>query len=275
MTARQDYQLLATLALAYKLTGDLDSAIEVRREALSALPQGEWSARALYEIKLVSWLREKGETEESDSMLREIYGRVRGAYGDQQAQQVQRLTDLILDFRICERPAAVGHLVGVAATNAYGEHATYKMLCNDIMQLRRGVKPQPRTGIATAAVEMAEAKIAKGEHTDAESLLRACLVIQKVAFPEGGWRIAETTSILGASLNAQHKFGEAESLLLDSYAGMENDPQAPEKRTHKALARIADLYEAWHTAEPGEGYDAAAAEWRAKLPDTDPYSSAP
>ncbi len=192
-----------------------------------------------------------------------------------QAQQVQRLTDLILDFRLYERGGNGRSLVGVAATNAYREHATYLMLSNDIMQLRRGVRPQAQTGIATAAVEMAEALIAKGEHTEAESLLRACLVIQEAAFPEGGWRIAETTSILGAALAAQQKFNEAEPVLLAAYADMENDPQAPAKRMHNALTRIVKLYEAWHVAEPDAGYDANAAEWRAKLPDTEPDAASP
>ncbi len=38
---------------------------------------------------------------------------------------------------------------------------------------------------------------------------------------------------------------------------------------HEAYLRLVgdgdDLYEAWHAAEPDKGYDAKAAEWRAKL----------
>ena len=33
-----------------------------------------------------------------------------------------------------------------------------------------------------------------------------------------------------------------------------------------AIQRVVDLYEAWDTAEPGQGYDAKADEWRARLP---------
>ncbi len=237
------------------------------------MPPGEWPARTLYEVKLVSWLREKGQTEASDSLLRNNYDRVRDAHGDEQAQQMQRLIDLILDFRVYERgtplPFPLDNNIGVAAQLAHGEHGAYEMLCNDIMQLRRGAKPRAQTGIATAGVELAEALIAKGEHTEAESLLRACLAIQKVAFPEGGWRISETTGILGAALAAQQKLNEAEPVLLATYADMEDDPEAPEKRMHNALTRIVKLYEAWHAAEPGKGYDAKIAEWRDKLPDTD------
>ena len=29
---------------------------------------------------------------------------------------------------------------------------------------------------------------------------------------------------------------------------------------------LIQLYDYWHVAEPGKGYDAKAAEWRAKLP---------
>ena len=41
------------------------------------------------------------------------------------------------------------------------------------------------------------------------------------------------------------------------------------ERTTKTIKRIVSLYESWHAAEPGKGYDAKAAEWRAKLPKVD------
>ena len=75
-----------------------------------------------------------------------------------------------------------------------------------------------------------------------------------------------TMSVLGESLSRQGKFAEAEPLLLDGYAGMTERPDAPDERKAEALQRIIDLYDVWHAAEPGEGYDAKAAEWRAKLP---------
>ncbi len=36
-----------------------------------------------------------------------------------------------------------------------------------------------------------------------------------------------------------------------------------------SIEQLISLYEAWHTAEPGKGYDSKAAEWRAKLPQPD------
>ncbi len=46
---------------------------------------------------------------------------------------------------------------------------------------------------------------------------------------------------------------------------MKDHPDATDLRKAEALERIVNLYEAWHAAEPDEGYDAKAAEWRAKV----------
>ncbi len=37
---------------------------------------------------------------------------------------------------------------------------------------------------------------------------------------------------------------------------------------------VLSLYESWHAAEPGKGYGAKAAEWRAKLPKADESETA-
>ena len=37
----------------------------------------------------------------------------------------------------------------------------------------------------------------------------------------------------------------------------------------KCVKQLTLLYEAWHAAEPGKGYDAKAADWRVKLNKTD------
>ncbi|MEJ2008691.1 MAG: hypothetical protein P8Z30_11155, partial [Acidobacteriota bacterium] len=38
------------------------------------------------------------------------------------------------------------------------------------------------------------------------------------------------------------------------------------EQTQRVVGYLADLYEAWHASEPYKGYDAKAAEWRARLP---------
>ncbi len=58
---------------------------------------------------------------------------------------------------------------------------------------------------------------------------------------------------------------EAEPLLIDSANSLMENDKARYDRTTEAIQRVVDLYEAWHAAEPDQGYDAKADEWQAKL----------
>ena len=55
--------------------------------------------------------------------------------------------------------------------------------------------------------------------TEAESLLRKCLVIREKTQPDL-WTTFNTQSLLGGALLGQKKYAEAEPLLLAGYAGM-------------------------------------------------------
>ena len=79
-------------------------------------------------------------------------------------------------------------------------------------------------------------------------------------------------SLLGGSLSGQGGFERAEALLLDGYEGRKDNPDVSPERIREAVERIVDLYEAWDAAEPGNGYAEKAAEWRAKLPATQPVA---
>ena len=49
---------------------------------------------------------------------------------------------------------------------------------------------------------------------------------------------------------------------------VESSNKSP-SQTQASIERLAKFYESWHAAEPGQGYDAKAAEWRAKLRQAD------
>ena len=63
---------------------------------------------------------------------------------------------------------------------------------------------------------------------------------------------------MGAYAPAEGTLFEAHRLLADGFG-------EDHERTRKCVERLADLYDAWHAAEPGKGYDAKAAEWREKF----------
>lgn len=64
------------------------------------------------------------------------------------------------------------------------------------------------------------------------------------------------------------RFTLAESNLLEAHpiyvAAKDRGPTHED--TVACVRALVDLYTAWDKADPGKGYDAKAAEWRAKLP---------
>ncbi|MFO0859474.1 MAG: tetratricopeptide repeat protein [Phycisphaerales bacterium] len=95
---------------------------------------------------------------------------------------------------------------------------------------------------------------------------------------ENAWRFADFLTILGrARVRVGHEarqFSQAESNLLEAHsiylAAKDRGPT--HKDTLECVQAVVDLYVAWDKAEPGKGYDAKAAEWKAKASrsDSDP-----
>jgi hypothetical protein len=91
--------------------------------------------------------------------------------------------------------------------------------------------------------------------------LRECLAIREQLSPQH-WTTHNARSYLGASLSGQHKYEEAEPLLLSGYQGLiaqrqqidSANPRAPEI----GIERLIELYEIWD--KPAE-----AQKWKAQL----------
>ena len=102
------------------------------------------------------------------------------------------------------------------------------------------------------------------------STLRECIEIRKKLLPADHWLLPNTASNLGEAIAGQGGFSEAEPMLLDAFETLRIRADAipathRQARIREAVQRIITLYQTWHVAEPGKGYDAKAAEWRAKL----------
>ena len=86
---------------------------------------------------------------------------------------------------------------------------------------------------------------------------------QKSSTPADANRVtisAQSASREASALKAHEKYTDAiERINQNSAANKAADDQ-------DSIRALAELYEAWHTAEPGNGHDAKAAEWRAKMP---------
>jgi hypothetical protein len=142
------------------------------------------------------------------------------------------------------------------------------------------------TGVAASQVNLASCLLQLHRFVEAEAAARECMRIRGRIIPEGDpgrWRYFYAMSLLGGALTGLasdpavdlpsrlERLREAEHLVVQGYSALK-DANVPAPVTliprrdlkHDALQRVIDLYEAWNTAEPGAGYDAKAAHWRAE-----------
>jgi hypothetical protein len=61
------------------------------------------------------------------------------------------------------------------------------------------------------------------------------------------------------------RLSEAEALLTKVYDALSRVPQPPNRLFESVLQGLAELYDVWHAAEPDQGHDAKAAQWRTRL----------
>jgi hypothetical protein len=81
------------------------------------------------------------------------------------------------------------------------------------------------------------------------------------------WMIACAESALGRCLAAQERYDEAEPRLIKSFRVVSKTPGIPRHHSDRALRRVVDFYEACDRLDK-------VAEWRTKLPTTQPTDEA-
>ena len=120
--------------------------------------------------------------------------------------------------------------------------------------------PTDRETLATALTESGRSRLAAGDWTTAEALLREALAIREVEMPQH-WLTAEARSLLGGALLGQKKTAEAAPLLRSGYEGMARSaaaiPLVDRPRLAEALDRLIAAGEA-------AGTKAELAAWKAE-----------
>jgi hypothetical protein len=87
----------------------------------------------------------------------------------------------------------------------------------------------------------------------------------KAALGETHWFVGNFLGKHGLALARLRRYGEAEEALLEGHGILVAALGDDHEQTRRVVGYLADLYDARHAAEPGKGYDAKAAAWRAKL----------
>ncbi len=106
-----------------------------------------------------------------------------------------------------------------------------------------------------------------GRLEEAEALGAEAVRGARKSLPEGHWFTGVFLGAYGKTLAKLERYADAEAALLEAHEILVAALGAEHERTIKAIGFLVDLYDAWEKADPGKGYDAKAADWRAKLPE--------
>jgi len=139
-----------------------------------------------------------------------------------------------------------------------GDYPEADKLFAQVVAADRQVLGPSHVQVGRALNNWADSVRRSGDAARAEHLLRESIAIHTAALSAGHWQTAVTRSMLAQCLTAQRRFVEAEPLIVDAYAVLENQFGSQHARTQAVVQRGVELYDAWKRPEQ-------AAAWRARL----------
>jgi serine/threonine protein kinase/tetratricopeptide (TPR) repeat protein len=247
--------IAAVINMGYLLRtqGKLDEATPYQQESTEASRRelGDQHPSTLVAIGSLALLqRDIGNLPDAERLMRESLDGFRMVLGDQHPH-----TQTTFSF-----------MAGILEDQGkWAESEEYRVIN---VQHYRDSSMDDGSSLASALVRLSTNLLAQDRHNEAQRLLSECLEIRDEVLPEGHWLIWNTRSMLGEALAAQFSFVEAEGLLIEA-AEQINPPESYSIRREEAVQRVIDLYTAWHAAEPGNGHDLQAEQWRQRLESTD------
>ena len=142
-----------------------------------------------------------------------------------------------------------------------GEYGQAEALFREVLDARQRKSGPEDAGTLRTAYNLAWTLSSEGRYPESEKLLRQSLAIYQGKMPED-WERWRCQTLLGAVLSSQHKYKDAEPLLLDGVQGLlrhetdiawygRSDP-------NRGIEYLVSLYAAW--SKPDK-----AAEWRSRL----------
>jgi tetratricopeptide (TPR) repeat protein len=187
--------------------------------------------------------------------------RVRGDYGEAERlfATVWEVEHRVLGERDAEFLRTSNSLAVLYSRQ--GRYTEAETLLAKVLDGRRQILGDKDIRIAQTLAAMGRVRLDQHKYADAEPPLHTALTTFEKAAPDD-WERFSIESMLGASLAGQQKYPDAEPLLLEGYAGL----QQRERRMlfeHRSVVResaeaVVQLYENW--AKPEQ-----AAAWRHKI----------
>jgi non-specific serine/threonine protein kinase/serine/threonine-protein kinase len=208
-----------------------------------------WDAkkRTIAALSLLgSVLADKSQLFEAEQAFRQVVEGNRGLYGDDHPSTLNSFDSL-------------GEVL--LAQGKLSEAEPYVVESFEARRLAGYEHPRSLDSIRNLGVLRRE----QGRSVEAEALGAEPVQRGRVLLGDHVWRRGAILFEYGRTLLTMDRFAGAEPYLLESAAILTNSLGSAHRRTINATQALAELYESWDAAEPGKGYDAKAAEWRARL----------
>jgi len=272
--------------------GKLDEAETYHREALEGSRRvlGDDHPNTLGSIVNMGYLLQSmGRLREAQPYLREALEGCRRVLGDDHPNTLITINQmaLLLDSMGNVTEAESYYLEALAGSRRVqgDDHPNTLVMIANVGSLLRAMgrlqeaEPYAREALAgcrrvlgddhphtlTSMYHLAVLLGAMGKHQEAEPLFAAAVEGARRSMPEGHWQTGKHLAGYGKCLTKLNRYADAESALLEAHRVYESAFGAEDKRTASSIQSLIDLYDAWDEAEPDEGYEAKAAQWRAKL----------
>ena len=167
-----------------------------------------------------------------------------------------------------EHPDTLATMYNLASLYmALGRYGETEPLYVKTLEIRKRVLGEEHPDTLFSINSLAELYHTQARYEEAATLFAQAVAGARKAWSATHWITGAGLGGYGKTLTALQRYEEAETALLEAheliFAGLGPDHEY----TIGVVESFADLYSAWHEAEPDMGYDVKAAEWRAKLPE--------
>ncbi len=254
----------------------LRESLEIRRRVL-----GDEDRGTLFAIHLMATLlQQQGHLAEAEPLRREAVEGYRKVLGDDHSRTLLAINDLsyllmlqghLVEAVVYRREAMVGlrrvlgdenHRTLIAINGMgflllqQGRLAEAEPYCREAMETRRRVLGDEHFFTRFSINNMVELLIAQSRYAKAEQLARENLPGNITMRDEDDWQTAQAHSLLGEALAGLGRYEEAQTHLLEGYAGL--DASAPGGRRPRflpaSIERLVHLYDAWGKPEKAAEY---------------------